>query len=362
MDAQRVVRRCRELAECTDEPGHITRTFLSPAMRAAYAKVSAWMEEAGLRVTTDAAGNLRGVRGTGPRLMIGSHLDTVPHAGAFDGILGVMMGIELAAESPVPLEVVGFSEEESAFIGSRALVGDPVMTPEVLAAIRQFGLDPAEIPNAVIAPEVRSYLEFHIEQGPVLASLGLPLAVVEAIVGQSRYEVRFTGKANHAGTTPMHLRQDALAGGAEWIGVVERVGGTVGWIAVEPGATNVIAGMARASLDVRHARDEERRRMEDCILNGAREIAARRGLSVDWEQKLDQPAVALRTAGFPPLHRMVSGAGHDAMILARKVPASMVFLRSPGGVSHHPDETVLEEDVAAALKVGEEYLKTWRPA
>jgi allantoate deiminase len=374
MDAQQVIDRCRELADCTDEPEHITRLFLTPAMRAAHAKVTAWMEQAGLQVTTDAVGNLRGVRGSGPRLMIGSHLDTVPRAGAFDGILGVMMGIELATASPVPIEVVGFSEEEGVrfatpFIGSRALVGDPVMNPDVIAAIREFGLDPAWIPRAVLAPEVRSYLEFHIEQGPVLESLDLPVSVVEAIVGQSRYEVRFLGKANHAGTTPMHLRHDALAGAAEWIGLVEREGATVGCIAAEPGATNVIAGEARASLDVRHADDTERRRMSDCILEGAREIAARRGLMLEWQQKLDQPAVALQiealeravaAAGFP-VHRMVSGAGHDAMILACRVPAVMLFLRSPGGISHHPDETVLEEDVAAALKVGLEYLKAWRP-
>jgi len=371
MDAQQVIRRCRELAECTDEPGHITRTFLSPAMRSAHAKVTPWMEAAGLQVTTDAAGNLRGVRGSGPRLMIGSHLDTVPRAGAFDGILGVMIGIELAANSSAPIEVVGFSEEEGVrfatpFIGSRALVGDPVNTTGVLDAIRDFGLDPAWIPRAVIAPEVREYLEFHIEQGPVLESLDLPLAVVEAVAGQSRYEVQFIGKANHAGTTPMNLRHDALTGAAEWIGVVEREGATVGWIAVEPGATNVIPGIARAGLDVRQAGDDERKRKSESILNAAAEIAARRGLVVEWQQKLDQPAVALQTEGLEravaaagfPVHRMVSGAGHDAMIVACRVPASLLFLRSPGGVSHHPDETVLEEDVAAALRVGEEFLRT----
>jgi allantoate deiminase len=376
MDAHEVIRRCRELAECTDEPGHITRTFLTPATRAAHRLVTSWMQEAGLRVTADAVGNLRGVRGgSGLRLMMGSHLDTVPRAGAFDGVLGVMLGIAVArASRPAHLEVVAFSEEEGVrfgtpFIGSRALVGDPVATPEVLEAIREFGLDPAEIPQAAISPEVGGYLEFHIEQGPVLESLDLPLAVVETIVGQSRFEVSFTGKANHAGTTPMHLRRDALAGAAEWIGIVEREGGTVGRIAVEPGAVNVIAGTARASLDVRHARDGERRRMTECILNGAREIAARRRLTVAWEQKVDQPAVALEcealelaveAAGFP-VHRMVSGAGHDAMIVARKVPAALLFLRSPGGISHHPNEAVLPEDVAAALAVGSKYVEGWRP-
>jgi allantoate deiminase len=372
MDAREVIRRCRELAGCTEEPGHITRTFLSPPMREVHARVSGWMRSAGLEVRVDAVGNVRGVSGEGPRLMIGSHLDTVPRGGAFDGPLGVMMGIALAGRAPV--EVAGFSEEEGVrfgvpFIGSRAVAGDPVMIPGVREAIRAFGLDPAEIPHAEMAPEVRGYLEFHIEQGPVLESLGLPLGVVETIVGQSRFEVRFTGKANHAGTTPMRLRQDALAGAAEWIGLVEREGGTVGFIAAEPGATNVIPGAARASLDVRHACDGERQRATERILGGAREIALRRGLKVQWEQKLDQPAVgmqcealarAVEAAGLP-MHRMVSGAGHDAMILARRVPAAMLFLRSPGGVSHDPDETVLESDVAAALAVGANYLDAWRP-
>jgi allantoate deiminase len=334
-------------------------------------------------------GNLRGVSGsvsdTAPRLMIGSHLDTVPHAGPFDGILGVIIGIALAEGRPghrsAPLELVGFSEEEGVgvggpFIGSRALVGDPVMNEEVLATIRSYGLDPAEIPRAAIGSEVRGYLEFHIEQGPVLENLGLPLGVVEAIAGQSRFEVRFTGKGNHAGTTPMNLRHDALAGAAEWIGLVEREGGatpglvaTVGRLDVQPGAGNIIPGQAAASLDVRHAQDDARVRTAQRILNGAREIALRRGLTVTWEQKMDQPAVAMAcealemavaAAGYP-VHRMISGAGHDAMVMARKVPASMLFLRSPGGISHHPEEAVLPEDVTAALAVGMKFLEGWRP-
>ena len=165
---EEVIRRCRILAECTEEPGHITRTFLSPPMREVHRLVRQWMEEAGMRVWVDAAGNIRGVSGDGPRLMIGSHLDTVPHAGAFDGILGVVMGIALVEQRPsCAIEVVGFSEEEGVrfgvpFIGSRALVGDPVMDPRVLDAIRAFGLDPAQLSQAAIGDEVKAYLEFHI--------------------------------------------------------------------------------------------------------------------------------------------------------------------------------------------------------
>jgi allantoate deiminase len=375
MDGLEIIRRCRALAACTDEPGHITRGFLTPAMHQAHVLLGGWMEEAGLEVRVDAAGNLRGVRG-GPvgqaarakRLIIGSHIDTVPHAGAFDGVLGVIVGIALAARTTVPIEVVAFSEEESGrFIGSRALIGDPVMDDSVRDTIAAFGLDPTRILGAQIRDDVRGYVEFHIEQGPVLESLNLPLGVVDAIVGQTRGEVRFWGAANHAGTTPMHLRKDAVAAAAEWIVEVERVAritpdmvATVGQIRVEPGAGNVVAGLAACSLDIRHAIDEIREAALHSILSRARDIGERRGLVVECEGQVEQGAVALASdamahavaaAGYQ-LHRMMSGAGHDAMIMARKVPASMLFLRTPGGVSHHPDETVLPEDVDAALAVG----------
>jgi len=371
--AREVVRRCRRLAACTEKPGEITRTFLSAPMHEVHRLVRAWMEDAGMTVRVDGAGNIRGTYGAGPRLMIGSHLDTVPNAGAFDGILGVMIGIALVERHPpCALEVAGFSEEEGVrfgvpFIGSRAVVGAPVRTPAVAAAIRDFGIDPKS--EAKIGRDVRAYLEFHIEQGPVLDRKNLPLGVVDAIAGQSRYEVRFAGEANHAGTTPMKMRNDALVAAAGWIGLVRSTAlaepglvATVGQLRVYPGAVNVIPGAVVASLDIRHADDRV----------GAR--AARRMLKgVECEERSNQPATPMDPAMVQALctavratgnrvHRMVSGAGHDAMILAAKVPAAMLFLRSPGGVSHHPDETVRVEDVAAALEVGAKFLDDWRPA
>ncbi len=341
-----------------------------------------------MTVTTDAVGNLRGVYQSpnSKRLIIASHLDTVPRAGAFDGILGVVLGIELISLLPKQLnltvEVIGFSEEEGVrfgapFIGSRALIGDTtLLTREdrngitVEQAIRDFGLDPTPISET----DAAAYVEFHIEQGPVLESLDLQLGLVEAIVGQSRLEFLFEGRANHAGTTPMNLRADALQGAAEWIGEVETEAtvtdglvATVGKLNVTPGAGNVIPGAARASLDVRHAKDDIRRRAVDHLTASAQEICERRKLTLTVEPLIDQPAVptdrrltsALETAlianGYPP-HRMNSGAGHDAMILAQKMPIAMLFLRSPGGVSHHPDETVRQEDVAAALATGMTFL------
>jgi allantoate deiminase len=386
-----VIARCRLLAEATEEPGFITRTFLSPPMHQVHDHLRGWMEQAGMRVFTDHAGNLRGVYPShsveAPRLFIGSHLDTVPRAGAFDGILGVVLGVALVERLerrrlPFAIEVIGFSEEEGVrfgvpFIGSRAFIGDldNKLLANIADAIAAFGLDPSRIGEARASDDAIGYIEFHIEQGPVLESLGLPLGVVAAISGQSRLDVLFEGSSNHAGTTPMNLRRDALAGAAEWIGVVEREAravpgavATVGRAAVSPGVGNVIAGSAAASLDVRHVDDAVRRDLAARLLGRAEQIAKGRCLTVSWVQRLDQPAAAMDSAltqmleravasSGHPVHRMASGAGHDAMVVARRMPAAMLFLRSPGGISHHPDETVLAEDVAAALDAGMRFLE-----
>jgi allantoate deiminase len=356
-------------------------------------ELSRWVKPLGAQVRVDAAGNWRAhyqaEEPAAPRLLIGSHLDTVPSAGAYDGIIGVVLAVSLVEalggrRLPYGIEVVGFSEEEGVrfgipFIGSRALVGrldadllgcQDTRGISVRKAIEDFGLNPAEIPQASLEDNALGFLEFHIEQGPVLENLGQPLGVVEAIVGQSRLSFTFVGRANHAGTTPMNLRYDALAAAAEWITAVERraqsypgLVATVGSMEARPGATNIIAGEARVSLDVRHNMDDLRTRAVEDIIREAEQIAQQRGLSVHWSMQLSQPAVpmdpfltgqceaAIRKAGCEP-HRMVSGAGHDAMILAEKVPSAMIFLRSPGGISHNPKESVLVEDVAKAFESG----------
>jgi allantoate deiminase len=389
--ADEVIGRCRLLAESTEEPGFTTRTFLSEPMHAVHAHLRGWMEQAGMSVTTDHAGNLRGAYASAqhlaPRLFIGSHLDTVPRAGAFDGILGVVLGVALierlgGRRMPFEIEVIGFSEEEGVrfgvpFIGSRAFIGnvDDQLLTTIAEAITAFGLDPKRINEARAGDDGLGYLEFHIEQGPVLDSLSLPLGVVETISGQSRVDVLFEGQANHAGTTPMNLRHDALAGAAEWINTVEREAravpgavATVGRVNVSPGASNVIPGSVTASLDIRHARDEVRRDLVTRLSRCAEQTAADRCLTVSWVQHLDQAAVAMDptfvgmlehavASTGRPVHRMASGAGHDAMIVARRMPAAMLFLRSPGGVSHHPDESVLAEDIATAIEAGLRFLE-----
>ena len=391
--AEEVVARCKKLSSFSEDFGSIRRTFLSPPMRDCHRELAKWLVAAGAQVTVDAAGNLRAFyaaeESRAPRLLLGSHLDTVPNAGAYDGVLGVVLAISLveALEGrrlPFGIELVGFSEEEGVrfgtpFIGSRALVGsldEQFLNCQdrngisIRTAIKDFGLNPAEIPRAMIGLDTVAYLEFHIEQGPVLESLGQSLGVVEAIAGQTRMEFTFLGRANHAGTTPMHLRHDAIAAAAEWILAVERSAqkdpglvATVGRIAATPGATNVIAGQARVSLDLRHRSDELRLGATTALTGLAEEIAARRGLTVQRSELLSQSAVemdpflvaeienATRSVGCQP-HRMISGAGHDAMIMAEKVPAAMIFLRTPGGISHDPAESVTTEDAAKAIECG----------
>src|SRR5229473_2355247 len=395
--ARQVITRCQKLARFSEDSGSTRRTFLSAPMRDCHREVSSWMKAFGMTVWVDAVGNLRGFYpGTSPgapRILMGSHLDTVPNAGAFDGILGVVLAVGLVEslegrKLPFGIEVVGFSEEEGVrfgvpFIGSRALVGraDEELLGRkdergisVRKAIQDFGLNPDEISKAMLSDDVLGYIEFHIEQGPVLESLGRPLGVVEAIVGQNRLELTFSGQANHAGTTPMNLRHDALAAAAEWILAVETlaqrtsgIAATVGFVEAKPGATNVIAGEARATLDIRHASDRARTEALDELIRQAESITGRRGLTVKWRTLLAQHAVAMdpfltdqiqhaiQKTGCEP-HRMASGAGHDAMILAEKIPAAMIFLRTPGGISHDPSESVHLDDVAKALDCGRHLL------
>lgn len=289
---------------------------------------------------------------------------------------------------PFAVEVIAFSEEEGVrfgvpFLGSRAVAGR--FDAELLSlqdaggttledAIRNFGLDPALMSDSA-SESALGFLEIHIEQGPVLEAENLSVAAVTGIVGQSRLILEFVGSANHAGTTPMNLRRDALAAAAAWIAAVEDLAhtteglvATVGKIAVTPNAGNVIAGNAQASLDVRHMNDRTRAESVQTLIEKATAIAERRGVELRQTQQLDQPAVpmderltaflaeAMEAAGLPA-KRMPSGAGHDAMVMAGRMPAAMLFVRSPGGISHNPAESVREEDVEAALAVGTKFLE-----
>jgi allantoate deiminase len=322
-------------------------------------------------------------------LAIGSHIDTVPDAGKYDGVLGVLLGMA-AVEAlggrrlPFGVDVLAFGDEEGVrygvpYLGSLAVSGrfDRRLLERFDAsgitmaeAFRAFGLDPARLADAAYPPgRLLGYLEAHIEQGPVLETLGAAVGVVSAIAGQSRIWAELRGKAGHAGTLPMEHRLDALAAAAELVLEVEQLArsvsdlrATVGTLTVAPGAVNVVPGSARLSIDVRHARDDVRMAALAELRTRAATLAGRRGVEFRVAQEEHHPAVpadpvlsdllaeAVARAGHIP-YRLASGAGHDAAVMAAVAPMAMLFLRSPGGVSHHPDERVLPEDVAIALDV-----------
>jgi hydantoinase/carbamoylase family amidase len=370
--ARRVLARADELATHTTEPGRITRPLLTPAMAGARARVRAWMLEAGLETREDALGNLAGRRGEA-RLMLGSHLDSVADAGRYDGILGILIGLEVAHVTDVPLEVVAFADEDglrfqSIYLGSRAFVGEPVdLTVRDSAGLTLGEALDGELGAPLLDPATRAYLEVHIEQGPVLESEDLPLGVVTAIAGQSRFNLAFTGHAGHAGTTPMHLRRDAAAAAAEFVLAAERVAlarpglvATVGQFGVPHGAVNVIPGRADVTLDIRHQDDAVREAATEELRKITAGIAERRGIGVTWtaisHQRAAQctPALVERVAQAvaatgTPVRRLPSGAGHDAVTMARYTEVAMLFVRCAGGISHHPDEAVTEADVALAI-------------
>lgn len=433
--AERVLRRCDELAACSDSTPGLTRLFLSPAMGEAHELVAGWMREARMTPRVDEIGNLighypageiaqatraalevadspsksagfaprgdssslegAGLFGEGTVFLLGSHLDTVPNAGKYDGALGVLLAIEVVSlldgeRLPFAIEVIGFSEEEGVrfktpFLGSRALAGtfDPALLElrddqglSMRQVLRGFGLVPEDWPRARHQnANIWGYLEAHIEQGPVLESLGAPLGIVTDIVGQSRLRVRFAGQAGHAGTLPMNGRRDALAAASEWVLLVENLAGqtpglvaTVGALDVHPNTPNVVAGEVVCSLDVRHADDETRETAVERLLEAARGIAARRSIEVEIVARAGQNAVPMNpqlrkrlreacdeSGVFAP--EIASGAGHDAAIMATLCPCAMLFLRTPSGVSHCPEEDVLAEDTALALGTMSEFLR-----
>lgn len=385
-----VLARCAMLGEISEEPDRLTRRIATPALARAGDVVVGWMEQAGMTTRRDAVGNVVGRYGTGERpLVLGSHLDTVPDAGTFDGPLGIVAAIavveRLAAGGPQPsspVEVVAFADEEgtrfgTSFLGSAAYAGafEPAWLDHVdgegitlREAIRASGGE-SDRAAAASAPELAGYLELHIEQGPVLERDELPVGVVTAIAGQTRARIVLTGEAGHAGTLPMDARHDALAAAAEVVLAAERRGraepglvATVGALSLEPNVGNVVPGEVRMLLDVRHVDDGIRRRAAEEMRAEAASLAARRGVGADWTTRYDTPAVALdgtlcerlaaavRAQGLP-VRELVSGAGHDAVVLSRICPAAMLFVRCAGGISHDPRESVSEKDVAIALDV-----------
>jgi allantoate deiminase len=398
--------RLDDLARFTDEPGALTRLYLSPAHKAATRQVAAWMEEAGMAAAVDPVGNVagryEGERPGLPAVLLGSHIDTVRNAGRYDGNLGVLAAIQAVAELnakaerlPFAIEVLAFGDEEgvrfpTALAGSRAVAGtfDPATLDArdedgvtVRDALSAFGCDPAAIPGIARRPgQAFAYVEVHIEQGPVLEAEDLPVGVVTAINGASRFKVEVTGEAGHAGTVPMGLRKDALAATAEMVLAVERrasatpdLVGTVGRLDVAPGAVNVIPGSARFTIDLRAPDDAIRTEAAADIEVHFRDIAARRGVGLAVERTYDEPArvcdaalitqlsAAVERAGIRP-RRLPSGAGHDGLAMAALCPIGMLFVRCKGGISHNPAESITAQDAGTAVAVLADFLRHFRPA
>lgn len=395
------MQRLDSLGTLSDEPDRLTRQFASDAMRQANEVVATWMRDGGMVVRRDNIGNLHGryeaAAAGGPTLILGSHLDTVRDAGKYDGPLGVVVAIEAIQRLhdreerlPFALEIIAFADEEglrfgSAYLGSRAVAGTfdaadldraDAAGVRMAEAISAFGGDPSRIgEDRWQGGTLLGYVEVHIEQGPVLERLGLPVGLVTAIAGQARYRITFTGEAGHAGTVPMRGRRDALAAAAEFVLAVEAEGAsreglvaTVGQLSVHPGASNVIPGQAALSLDVRHPDDSARLERTGRILERGREIAARRGVDTTAELVGENASVpcsadlmswltkAVEAKGVTPVH-LASGAGHDGVPMSALTGVAMLFVRCQGGVSHNPSESVTADDVAVSIEVLSRFLE-----
>jgi allantoate deiminase len=403
---EEIVGRIHRLGAISETSNNLTRIFLTAEHRAAAELIMTWMREAGMRARLDAIGNVcgryEGERPGLPCLMLGSHYDTVRDAGKWDGPLGVVTAISCVGDLhrrglrlPFAVEVTGFADEEgvrfaSTLLGSRAVAG--TFNESVLGArdesgvsmreaLVRFGLDPEHIGAAArIGSELMAYIELHIEQGPVLERRNLPVGVVSAIAGATRLAARLTGMAGHAGTVPMALRYDALAGAAECIVKIEELCrtdhggllGTVGYIHATPGATNVIPGEAHFTIDMRAPTDTHRKKAVSDIVRQIEAIAKRRNLQLQVDVTHEnrtvpcapwlkaQVAEAVMAEGYP-VFELPSGAGHDGMAMVDIADVGMIFVRCRGGVSHHPDEHVDVADADAGARVLLRLIENFRP-
>jgi allantoate deiminase len=402
-----LMQRLDALAAITDEPGKLTRLYLSPAHVKAAAQVEAWMRDAGLTVRRDALGTvigrLEGATPGLPALVLASHIDTVRDAGRYDGNLGVLAAIaaveviisQQRSGRPFAIEVMAFGDEENVrfptrLLSSRALTG-AVQPAELDArdangisvanALLLIGGDAGRLKSAERqACDIIAYIELHIEQGPVLEARNTALGVVTSINGATRMRLTVTGEAGHAGTVPMTLRRDALAASAEMMLAVENLGlatpdlvATVGQISASPGAINVIPATAVFSLDLRHPSDSVRHAKIAALMSIFAEIAKRRGVGISSETTYDEPAaradprvMALLSASLERLQQLPvplpSGAGHDAMAIAKRWPMGMLFLRCKGGISHNPAESITTADADLAVRALTEAITQFDPA
>lgn len=382
----------------SDGQGGVTRLAFTPADQSARRLFQDKLAAAGLRVRVDAIGNVFGRRGGRetalPPVLLGSHMDSVPNGGRFDGPLGVLSALEVVrmlddarAQTRRPVEVACFAAEESSrfgsgTLGSKAVVGklkpdmlDRLRDPEgrtLAEVLQECGLLPDRLPEVRRRPgEYHAYLELHLEQGAVLEHAGIPIGLVTGIAAPTRFHVTYTGRADHSGATPMGLRRDALVSGAELVLSVRRIVlahgsptsvGTVGVLRVQPGAMNVIPGQASLGIDLRDIDADAKSRIAKKVQAAARRIARKWKLDVSVETLTDESpvplservrqvsAAACQACGIP-FQELPSGAGHDAMYIAEIAETGMIFVRCREGISHNPAEFVEPQDIAAGAAV-----------
>lgn len=400
---QRALERVEALGRISDHPDHLVRTFLSDASKSAARMILGWMNEAGLATQVAADGTVRGIlageHSESPPLLIGSHHDTVIDAGKYDGALGIISAIaavetlrEEGIRLPFDVHVLGFSDEEgirfhSTYLGSKSVAG--LLDEDALAAVDYHGISVAETiqseglcegvtPILYQPGRIRGYIELHIEQGRVLESENLAVCAVSGISGQARLVVTLTGRADHAGTTPMPLRRDALTGAAECILAAEKLARgnpplvvTVGRIEVHPGASNSVPQSAKFTVDLRHPEDGSRKQFLGQLHDHLQSIATERGLDFNWSVAQDSDAVPcdpsltgrlldVLEAQTGTAICLASGAGHDAVVMSTLGPVAMIFVRCRDGLSHHPDEHASPEDIASGIKVLVGFLKSFQ--
>ena len=391
--AERVMRRCEALAAVSESGDYIERTYLSDSHKRANAIVEGWIAEAKAEHWQDAVGNVWGrlpsQDADSKTLILGSHLDTIVDAGKYDGILGVLMAVELLhllrsqrIALPFNIDVVGFCDEEGVRFGATLLgsyaIADrwkddwldltDVNGVSIAEAMTSFGLDSTKVSDAAIPREnLAGYLEVHIEQGPVLDRANLPVGVVTAIAGARRFNFVIEGESGHAGTVPMEMRKDALVGACLCVQEVEKaanlydVVATVGDINCHPGAVNVVPGNVQFSLDIRSARDKTRDAAFAWLTDRFESILNSRDLAMSWQEIHKAPSVACSSKWQRTLEKSIadcnlevlslpSGAGHDAMAMENITPLGMLFVRCKDGISHHPAESIMVQDVEVAME------------
>jgi len=400
--AEKILQRINELASISEDEGCITRTYGTPAFIDGRNKVEQWMKESGLQTRIDNIGNIRGLLlskdNQAKTFVIASHIDTIINAGRFDGPMGVLMGLDLITQLvqsktklPFHIELIGFCDEEgcrfhTTYLGSKAVAGsfDKAMLEikdakgiSLQEVIRETGGHVNNLSKDAIAKQDwLGYFEIHIEQGPVLYERNIPVGLVTAIAGQCRAGISFNGEAGHAGTVPMDMRKDALACAAEFVLETEKFGkahkeklvATVGKLHITNAASNVIPGEVITSLDLRSADETMLSTSYEAIKKIAEDICRMRGIVLEWnliqqtkpvtcsKEMNEMLAKSIGESGYE-LVQLVSGAGHDAVPVSEVSPVTMLFVRCFKGISHNPAENVELKNMAAAIKVSDNFIQ-----